>query len=164
MQDNLNQLEEEFLKVNKVVGVSALVCIISSILVFFNVVFLLVTIISLIIYFKNYKKLNNLKVAKENVKNTNNIEELESKDIVVEEHLNEEVNEEDDILNERFLESTELYLKAFNGFCSKSAKIFFAQAFAIWCAACALGGTNLPFGCINAAQSPMAKILSSTVV
>lgn len=114
MQDNLDQLEGEIFKANKVVGISTLIGIISSILVFFNVVFLLVTIIALIICFKNYKKINNLKVSKENIKNNNNIDELESKDIIVEDHLNEEINEEDDILNEGLIKNTELYLKAFN--------------------------------------------------
>lgn len=107
MQDNLNQLEKEFFKVNKVVGVSALICIISSILVFFNVAFYLITIISLIICFKNYKKLNNLKASKENIKKNNNSEKLESKDIAVKEHLDKGINEEDNILNKMFLKNTD---------------------------------------------------------
>lgn len=44
----------------------------------------------------------------------NNIEQLENKDIVAKEDLKGEVKELDDILNNRFLQSTELYLKAFN--------------------------------------------------
>ena len=37
---------------------------------------------------------------------------VETKDIISKEHLNEVVNEVDDILNNRFLKSTELYLKS----------------------------------------------------
>ncbi|CSB59101.1 Uncharacterised protein [Vibrio cholerae] len=35
---------------------------------------------------------------------------------------------------------------------------------AIWCAACARGGTNLPSACVHWAKSPMTKMSSSRVV
>ena len=42
--------------------------------------------------------------------------------------------------------------------------IFFAQNPAIWWAACALGGIGFPSSCIKKQQSPIAKIVSSSVV
>lgn len=59
---------------------------------------------------KNYLS-DNIENMKEH---SNEKNKVETKDIISKEHLNEVVNEVDDILNNRFLKSTELYLKAFN--------------------------------------------------
>lgn len=140
MQSNKQELEKEFLKENNKLGVVGLIFALSFILTFFNIVFLLIAIISFIISIKFLKRIENIKkdliengidpnlLLKKKDKNNLKEDKKYFKEIPNENNYEKKLDEniedikiheeeniyEDDILNKKLIEDSDLYLKAFN--------------------------------------------------